>query len=330
MPARQSKKSVALSGAELDTSRNADQAEALAIERGITAIADSAADERISGQIDERDSDWWKIDERAEQLEGPVREQLTERSTLLDGAYPFEVVGGAIRYKPSRTGVYEFLLLTSLADHSGGENQELQVAFEQLSAKLVAQLFNRGDYFRTGWPSNDDGKRPFRLKSLSKKLEAQSGEWKWNPMFKIEDDPDPKDAKDGGLDFVSWARFDTRPGSLFIAGQCACGRDWRNKLSDLNDEKLARWWTRPTYNSPVRCFSTPHAIPGDDTIAWLTMQAGIFLDRCRLTLLAEQTTITPDWLKSLRSNSVPTKGATGTKMRLGKTTKGLVRPSRPR
>jgi hypothetical protein len=129
MPARQSEKSVALSGAELDTSRNADQAEALAIERGITAIADSAADERISGQIDERDSDWWKIDERAEQLEGPVREQLTERSTLLDGAYPFEVVGGAIRYKPSRTGVYEFLLLTSLADHSGGENQELQVAF---------------------------------------------------------------------------------------------------------------------------------------------------------------------------------------------------------
>lgn len=297
---------------------NADQAEALALSRGITAVRDSAADEIISGQLDdERGSAWSSTDELEEALLGQTLEHLEQRRKRLGKAYPFEIDAGKLRYSPSRTGVYEFCLNASLADHGNGQGTQWQIAFERLCALLVAEFLGGGESYRIGAPTYDLRLQPRRLKAASARLSEQCGEWRWNPPHPNPLDPDPSETQDEGIDFVAWKRFDDRPGSLFIAGQCACGQDWRGKVRDLDERRIKRWWPEATLVPFVRALAIPRAIPGFYVIGENSRDAGLMLDRLRLTAIAERTLvdhpIRHGWLAETFRASTPASSSRATK-----------------
>ena len=276
-------------GQNLAASYNADQAEISAISRGFSSVNSSLLDERISGSFDDEEPSNDRVQGESlvtEELAGLTLELLQQRRDLLGDMYPFEVSGQLLEYRgdPECEGIYEFCLRLSqanLGEHS--HNAEL-ILFEMLSAKVVAQHFG-GQSYRCGWPSHDPVDRPSRFKAVGAKLLEETGEWRWAPRHPNPDDPKPADVKDEGMDFVVWKRLDSlRHGSFFIAGQCAGGRHWRNKLQDLNLERISRWWSHPCHVPLTRAFSIPFAIPGLLAIEELSAQAGLVFDRARLTL----------------------------------------------
>lgn len=283
-------------GQNLKFAKNADQAELLAIERQSASIVSSLLDERISGELDDNASDDKVIGTSAqeEDLAGRTLEHIQERERFLGDSYPFFVDGQTLRYRPGGNGVYEFCLRLSLMDHSANQNSDDVVLFELLSARAVS-FFLSGDYLRSGWPTHDLVERPKRLKAVSERLHKLTGEWHWSPMPSSENDPNSRVTKDEGMDFVVWRRLDSRDASLFIAGQCACGNDWRNKLSELNPDRLARWWPRATNVPFVRAFALPYVIPGNNAIQDVSRQAGLVFDRVRLTLASMNIGNRPAW-----------------------------------
>ncbi len=97
----------------------------------------------------------------------------------------------------------------------------------------------------------------------------------------------PRDVKDEGLDFAAWIHhLDDRPGHLFLLGQCACGDNWSNKLTELSIDPLMRWFPPMCHVPATRAFCTPFHIT-DQRLIEASKQAGIVFDRIRLTLLAE-------------------------------------------
>lgn len=296
-------------GQNLSIGANADQLEQLAITRGTASVNDALFDEQASGVLgDEATFDVVERDAVAtETLAGSTLEHVQERKTLLGDAYPFAITGQALRYCRSRTGVYEFCLDLSLAKLGAGRRQQDIVAFELLAARMVGDTLS-GNHYRTGWPSHDPHERPKRFKQLAERLHQSSGEWWWHPAPGNDDDPSPTLVKDEGIDFIAWHRLDTRGGSLFIAGQCACGEDWRNKFSDLTCDRMHRWFMYPCHVPFTRALAIPYIIPGYNAIGDVSRQAGLVFDRIRLTLAAERDPAPQPlraWIDTQRTRSLP-------------------------
>lgn len=276
-------------GRTLVASYNADQAEMAAMNRGFSSVNASLLDERISGSFDDDEGSNDRVQGDAlvaEELAGSTLELLQHRISLLRSQYPFRIDGQVLEYtgNPRSEGIYEFCLRLSQADLGENSNSTELVIFELLSAKVVAKNFG-GHSYRCGWPTHDPTDRPHKLKGVGARLHEQTGEWRWAPRQPNPDDPTTAQAKDEGIDFVVWKRLDPyRHGSFFIAGQCAGGRHWRNKLQELNLARIQRWWSHPCHVPLTRAFSIPFVIPGNLAIEELSAQAGLIFDRIRLTL----------------------------------------------
>jgi hypothetical protein len=92
------------------------------------------------------------------------------------------------------------------------------------------------------------------------------------------------DTKDEDVDIVAWRSFeDRRPSQVMIFLQCATGRHWKDKATDLS---LDEWrsciaWAAP----PLRGFAFPFVC--SDRAEWrrLSGQGGVLLDRLRIASL---------------------------------------------
>ena len=104
--------------------------------------------------------------------------------------------------------------------------------------------------------------------------------------------------KDASLDIVSWLPFpDKQSGKLIAFGQCATGKHWWGKRTELNPYDWIRAWLKKTPQVvPVKMFFVPHAISRTEW-ALLGYVAGIIFDRFRISYLAERSV--PE---SLRAN----------------------------
>ena len=140
-----------------------------------------------------------------------------------------------------------------------------------------------------------------RFIDAMKTLHERSGDWHWSPEDGLPADG-PAGAGDEGLDFVVWKAIDNRPGKIFILGQCACGNDWEEKFDDINLEKLWKWIRPRPYPDPIRVFATPHHL-SDGHLREAQREAGLVLDRARLSLLAEKLVDDPEiqpWCPRMR------------------------------
>jgi len=90
---------------------------------------------------------------------------------------------------------------------------------------------------------------------------------------------------DDGLDIWLQKDFeDERPSQLFIIAQCAIGRDWPDKRSELD----LRLWNRHIawFSEPMRAFAVPFQI-GQDSWRETAARGGLVLDRPRISRALE-------------------------------------------
>jgi hypothetical protein len=277
---------------------NADQTEFSALSYGKTNLEAGTFDDRIAAALDDYEvSDpisvppWANSDLVFDNAVSDIGIELRRRASVLQDNYPFSLDGNQLIYKSSSTLVYELCLAISQAQSlNQGDFKKLPVAFERLMKDLMVWFIGENTQgMRTGWPPDED--RPTKFKELVSKLNNLTGEWIWSPDFGLPDDPTHQQVKDEGLDFVVWKDVgDNRAGKLFFLGQCACGNDWESKFHDIDAEfaKLAKWLNPISFAKPSRLFCVPRHIPNDKYFAQVNREAGLTLDRSRISLLASR------------------------------------------
>ena len=269
---------------------DADQTELDALCTGQAIFDQGLYDEVIADAMDDfRPNDtanlpeWEQHDLQQDDAVGGLIEVIEQRETLLGTRYPFRLSANSLEYHHSETRVYEFCLLASTTTER--DNPDLARIFEHLATLLSRRYLGpEGRAEHIGWPREN---RPRFREGANRIHQHSSGEWVWGPEPGLPDDPLPRDVKDEGLDFAAWIHhLDDRPGHIFLLGQCACGDNWPNKLTELSIERLRRWFHPMCHVPATRAFCTPFHITNQRLIE-ASKQAGIVFDRIRLTLLAE-------------------------------------------
>lgn len=274
---------------------NADQAELAAMVSGSAPVSSGIEDDRLAGvtedEVDGPDTDSWsRREEAVEAASGETLAELERRVKLIGAAYPFTLNGGALTYRKSATGIYEYCLATSLApDVNSTKYLPLSVHFELLACEVArSYLGKNAQSIRTGWPSHNLTERPTKFKAMSEIVKQRCGEWNWKPSPPNPDDPPHTAVKDEGVDYIVWMpMLDARAGKLFLLGQCACGDGWDGKLADINKDKLGQWLDPITSASYLTAFSVPRHIAGNYIFHYCNVHAGITFDRARISLIAE-------------------------------------------
>lgn len=202
--------------------KDADQTEANAMRRGSVLIDAGLYDDRVSGAMDDFDSQdqtitqrWHAEDLKYESASGEVYEEIERRVRILGEHYPFELKDNQLIYHPSQSHYYEFCLAISIAPTiTTGEYVHLPRVFERTCA-LLAKLYLGYDseYIHVGSPRDEEiGKTFF---AAMQKVSERTGEWIWNTIQEFGDQP--QTTGDEGLDFIVWKNTpDRRKGKIFF------------------------------------------------------------------------------------------------------------------
>jgi hypothetical protein len=287
--------------AKADAVRNADDAEILALIAGPgvdTPLDDALLDDRVSEALVEATApadddaepsttaidDAMEKDEYTEGLLALASEVITARQQLLGDAYPFELFDNGLRYKGSKTLVYEFCLaIGGVSNIAATKYKPAITVFEQLSGLVMSCFIGApGQYYHTGFPGSEaviTGHLP--------RLNAQMpGEWRWDAET-VKQKPN-----DGGVDVIVWKRPDGRASigaSLMFVGNAGCGRLWYpdNKHLRRPSEELEKILSRPKRYHLHDFFALPFHL--FDLNEWIeASDDGRFvLDRIRLARIAE-------------------------------------------
>lgn len=283
-----------------DPTENADQAELNALRNGSSPVGFGILDERISGAGDDYTGDpalkieEWERGKEFEEAENAVTTEIDRRAALLGAHYPFVRKKSGLHYRPSNSGLYEYLLCLSLAsDYSSGKKAIATRTFEAVSC-VIAQSYlgDDADSYRMGWPRKKGSPTTFKgcVEELHVKSGGHQGEWCWGPKQLNPASPSPQMIKEQGLDVVAWKKsVDGRAGQFYLLGQCACGKSWSSdaKLQDLSIDLLHEWIAEISSVKPLRAIFTPrHAM--DDRLPFLSRHGGLVFDRVRITLLGEK------------------------------------------
>ncbi|MBV9139805.1 MAG: hypothetical protein JO115_02585 [Pseudonocardiales bacterium] len=243
---------------------------------------------RIAGGIDAFEQFGPQGDVGSEMIQGlaeSAMDIIENRAEILSGGrYPFIVSSGGIATSTviSEAGeIYQLLVLSSyFSGNIGGSNAEYTRLFEDIAAVAArdylggsttnAKIYQMGSPRRSGQPS----KFTDAVTDMCAKMHDGG---------LAKDQQQAVRMKDAKLDVVAWIPTpDRRQGKLIGFGQCATGKNWRDKISELQpDSWCASWMTDRFAVLPVRMFFIPHTIPSND---WLLVSydAGMLFDRVRI------------------------------------------------
>ena len=167
--------------------------------------------------------------ERVQELTRIAADEIERRINVCGRDYPFDLdeYGVLEAKEDADPSVYIFLLLLTVRSAQDIERRERKL-FERLSTEVAAAYLG-GDacVVRECFGSPRDASSGFEqaLHDLCQRV----GEGTVNSGLKS-----IIHQQDGGVDLVVMKRFcDDRIGQLAMFGQCATGRGWRDKLSDL-------------------------------------------------------------------------------------------------
>ncbi len=249
------------------------------------------ADETVGDSSEDDDSE--NVEEAAEDIAQTAFDELDERRRNFGthfAHYPFEVTGNTITLKAKgEEHLYTFLsLLSWFGKDAGPKGADGEKIFEDVCAK-AAEVYlggpgGRVQSFVFGFPRRVQPKGfADALDKLCKTLGEGGGHHKGRPKL--------PDQKDGKLDIVTWVEFlDSRQGKIITFGQCATGRNWEEKISELPapDRWCGHWMADTPTVLPLRSFFVPHRIERDSWSHGCTF-GGILFDRCRIASLASET-----------------------------------------
>jgi hypothetical protein len=219
--------------------------------------------------------------------------EIDDRVRACGGRYPFRMDGSVLRLKkPARSHVYSFLLLLSIFGHRKGRHGDMGPVgiptlelFEEVSALAATTYLGGRDngvgvYF-FGFPRR---RAPRGFKDALNELCREMGEGGG-----CKESPTRKDQKDAHLDLVVWRHFpDGRRGKAIGFGQLATGKNWSQKLSELNPHNFRELFMLEGFAvPPLRLFFMPGRVKHE---SWdsVTQYSGVVFDRCRLAALASR------------------------------------------
>ena len=223
---------------------------------------------------------------RLEEIAADVRGELESRARRARRAYPFRLRGSSLERvgvsHDLRSSTYAFCLMLSAVPW-----EERKIAgyfpdriFEELSSQ-VAEKYLGGKALRFGWPRKTV--LPSRFGEAVTQLCVRMGEG-----TEYRADLATGTERDAGLDVVAWRSIDERPGKLLLFGACATGRNWVQKLNDLQPQHFCGIYLRdPISPQPAKAFFTPRIVPQELWRSYTSM-AGVLFDRCRVSVLAPQ------------------------------------------
>jgi len=266
--------------------RNSSQGDLEAILR-ITSVLESYSSLATSDDL-ESAADLTQVDDAADEdwlvevktLE--VFSELETREKAAPDAYPFQVdLHGVLRLRSDwmEFPSYIFCLCLSYFEwvtFRKGESNSSKL-FEELSC-LAAQRYLGGQAINFGAPRTQ---LPSPFPAAINRLCVLIGE---GDGYRGHSDLHPQDDK---LDVVVWKDFPDRlPGKLIMFGQCAAGKEWLTKLTEMQADEFAKFWIQNgTYSKAIRSFFIPHRI-ADQTRSgrwkYAVTFGGIFFDRCRI------------------------------------------------
>jgi hypothetical protein len=203
------------------------------------------------------------------------------------GHYPFEVSINAIRLRDDADqSLYTFLALLSwFGKDAGPDRADGEKLFEEICAKATETYLgsphSHVKSFVFGFPRR---LQPSGFAAALDKLCHELGEGQGHRRGR----PTLPNQKDGKLDIVAWRAFeDHREGKIIAFGQCATGKNWEAKITELPQPHTwcAHWMMDSPVVEPIRSFFVPHRI---DHTEWSLKcrLGGILYDRCRIASLA--------------------------------------------
>ncbi len=191
--------------------------------------------------------------------------ELKRREMLYGDFTPYiikkNIITAEIRW--SKRPEYLFWLMLSIAGNTESV-QNTGKLFERTSNIAVDQYLNGRSILR-GFPTQ----KKIKMHDLAKDIDER---------FRSE--PSSPHEKDSKADVIAWKPFkDGRSGQVILLVQCATGKNWRSKTTELN---LRRWASYIDWaSSPLRCFTLPRVIT-TDTYHETSLDGGIIFDRARL------------------------------------------------
>jgi len=205
--------------------------------------------------------------------------EVGERARAAGDGYPFDFSGSLLRLKGKWEDhlPYIFCLFLSYCEDKKKKVPGLkhEQMFEQLSCVAVRSYLG-GEVLHFGFP------RVAPPKGFAGALRNVCGQVsEWNPTSN-----GTAKIKDGGLDLVAWKCFpDRKIGKLVLFGHCASGRDWPDKINELDPEDFCNTWLSGQKSPVVKTFFIPYRLPAED-FDRRAISAKLFFDRCRIALWA--------------------------------------------
>lgn len=219
----------------------------------------------------------------SEALVTGVFAEIEERKIAADSGYPFSVKEGHIQLKCTDiyNSTYIFQLLISFLGIDAGRKARIRPEqdFEDISLEAARNYFgcNEHDgYYLFAFPRRTSQRSfPAAVNQLTGMLGEGSG---------CNNVAIARNQKDDRLDLVVWHGFkDNKPGQLIVFGQCAAGKNWKSKITELPDagKWCNIWMNKPPLVSPVRMFFIPHR-PTEEEWKTKLPYGGIPFERCRI------------------------------------------------
>ncbi|PRD64147.1 hypothetical protein [Malikia granosa] len=220
-----------------------------------------------------------------------IRQRLLVREKSFPG-WPFELDGNTLRSKFDHDNdahqLYATLLIASSMrlchDKRAGE---VSAAFEEIAYHWLRQSLNELWEVR---PFGAHQTLPNAYTgTLYQKLQAFAADIE-GVLLKNQNDYDPRDTGDGGIDVVAWQNMGDRRGNIpVIFGQCACSpTDWESKQLDVTPASTEAH-IHPQHPGAAYCF-IPHDLMQSDK-QWQReshVKRTIMVDRVRLLRLFDK------------------------------------------
>lgn len=207
------------------------------------------------------------------------------RSMIRRQRYPFVLrsSGVAARSGALRSTYAYLLLLSRYGEASGPAGENGAELFESVAA-VAARNYMGGD--STGAVAYQFG-FPRRHTPAGFKTALDTMCTAMREGVGAKNKPLTRRQKDAKLDLVVWLPMpDRQPGKVIGFGQCATGRNWPTKVSELNADAWCKsWMLEQPPVTPLRLFFLPHRIHEPDWLVY-SNHAGVIFDRCRIAAYA--------------------------------------------
>ena len=267
---------------ELQALRAADRRSTVGDIMGIFDISDDSAGGRASDDAREESI----LDAGRNHPIDHLFDELQYRARVLGDAYPFTIETNppALARAPDVTStpgrvIYLFCLLASAIRESRLQPVQLTAPARarianvfQVCATLAAGGYVVGDAVSFGFPRPSGSGFRSALCDTYRRFGAgvvrQTVPAGW-----------PTSAKDEGIDVIAWRHHpDRMPGKLYLLGQCASGRNWRDKSAVDRIPQFHGWFSTPPARHCLPSMFIPFTLhgdlPDDPTTTFDTTRAG--------------------------------------------------------